>query len=287
MVETLMKDTKSFVRYLLAPMLAVAMVNSLSAQTQGYANVAKITGSVRYSTGNNVWVPLEKVGTKLRPGTVIQTAANSSVDLVLGVGEPSTTPASYNPYAGASPSGGQSYQPSASQNMVRVFQNSILGIDKLASTETGAGPETETQLDLRKGNIMGNVKKLSEGSKYEVKLPNGVAGVKGATYYLSADGVVRVLEGSVVIAYVGADGTVATQVVGAGQQFTGATGQVSQMSDADLNAMSKMAKELKVTSKQAATTFVLDQTIYFVSPSAGHNGVPAATAPVAGGGGGN
>ena len=57
------------------------------------------------------------------------------------------------------------------------MENSALGIDKLTSMDTGSDSVTETQLDLKAGHIMGSVKKLSAASKYEVKIPNGVAGI--------------------------------------------------------------------------------------------------------------
>jgi len=266
-----MKETKSFVKCLLASGLALAMVSSLAAQevTQVYAKVAHIKGSARYTTGNNVWLPL-KAGAKLKPGTVVQTAAESSVDLVLGDASDATvSPIVYNP---PSIGAGAAYHPGAAQNTVRIFQNSILGIDKLTSMETGAGAETETQLDLRQGNIMGSVKKMSGLSKYEVKLPNGVAGIKGTIYSLSADGVVRVLDGSVVIAYVGADGTVVTQVVNSGQQFDARSGQVAPIPESSLNQMTKMSKEMRIAPSVAPTFFVYDHTIYFVSPTQGQLG---------------
>jgi len=56
------------------------------------------------------------------------------------------------------------YQPAAEQNMVRIWENSRLGLDKLTSTETGANVVTETQLDLQAGHIFGSVKKMSAAS---------------------------------------------------------------------------------------------------------------------------
>jgi hypothetical protein len=63
------------------------------------------------------------------------------------------------------------------------------------------------------------VKKMSAASKYEVKIPNGVAGIRGTVYDISAEGVVKVLSGSVVLAYVGPDGTVVTQLIMGLQEF--------------------------------------------------------------------
>ena len=106
-----------------------------------------------------------------------------------------------------------SYQPSSEQNMVRIWENTLLGVDKLTETHTGADVVTETQLDLKAGRITGTVKKMSAASKYEVKIPNGVAGIRGTVYDISAEGVIKVLSGSVVLAYVGPDGAPVTQVI--------------------------------------------------------------------------
>jgi hypothetical protein len=156
--------------------------------------------------------------------------------------------------------------------MVRLFENSVLAIDKLSSTTTGADVVTETQLDLQRGRMFGNVKKMSGASKYEVKMPNGVAGVRGTVYSLNAQGVVQVVVGSVVIAYVGADGNVVTQVVMGGQQFDTRTGQISPIPDADQKALMAITKEMRIGPKAAPTTFTVDHTIYYVSPTSGISG---------------
>src|SRR5438445_5707637 len=222
-----MKRIQDVFQRLAVCVLAISMVTSVAAQTAtpGTAKVVRIKGPARYTTGNNVWLPL-KTGALLKPGTLIQTSTErgSFVDLVLGDGEvPIARPA----MAGEVRS--RSYTPNADQNIVRLFENTVLKVDALTSMETGAGIVSETQLDLQRGRIFGNVKKMSAASRYEVKLPNGVAGIRGTIYTLSAVGVVQVLVGSVVIAYVGAVGNVVTQVVMGGQHFDTRTGQVTPL----------------------------------------------------------
>jgi len=156
--------------------LTLAMVSPLAAQdnNRGTAKVVRKKGGARYTTGNNVWLPLE-VGAVVRPGTLIQTSSEkgSYLDLVLGDGAaPIARPAV------AMPSDGRSYTPNAEQNIVRLFDNTMLQVDKLSSMETGADVVSDTQLDLQRGRIFGNVKKMSAASRYEVKLPNGVAGIR-------------------------------------------------------------------------------------------------------------
>ena len=255
-----MKETRSLLNSLVICGVALAMASTLAAQTvnQGGAKVVRIKGAARYSTGNNVWEPL-KVGTVIRPGTVIQTAAKSSVDFGLDdAAAPVARP--------ASPTDSLAYQPAAEQNMVRIFENTLVGLDKLTITETGADVVTETQLDLKAGHIFGMVKKMSAASKYEVKIPNGVAGIRGTTYDISAEGLIKVSVGSVVLAYVGPDGTVMTQVIMGSQQFDARTGVLSPLPDLDKTGMGRLSRQLFAGLTPAPTSVVADKTLSFVSP---------------------
>jgi hypothetical protein len=243
----------------------LAMAGSLAAQdaTQGAVKIVRIKGQARFSTSGGVFQPL-KAGMVLHAGAIIQTASGSFVDIVMG---DVSTPVPRQIMGDA-----KSYQPMADQNIVRMHENAVLAVDKLTATETGAGAVTEIQLDLQRGSIFGNTKKLSAGSKYEIKLPNGVAGIRGTIYNLSSDGVVQVLVGSVVMAYVGPDGNVVTQVVMGGQQFDARTGQITSIPNFDQKTMVKEAKETRVGPNTPPTTFTVDQTIYYVSPTQGQNG---------------
>jgi hypothetical protein len=118
---------------------------------------------------------------------------------------------------------------------------------------------TETQLDLKAGHIFGTVKKMSAASKYEVKIPNGVAGIRGTTYDISAEGVIKVLAGSVVLAYVGPDGTVVTQVIMGSQQFDARTGVLSQISSADKTTMQGVVRQLPIPVPASATSRIIDK----------------------------
>jgi len=115
-----------------------------------------------------------KVGTVLGPGATIKTGSGSSVDLFLG----------------------------KTAGTVRMAENTTLSIDKLTLTDTGADTAVEVQLGLTDGTILGNVNKLSAASRYEIKLPNGVAGIRGTRYRMSANSVISVLDGTVVFVYV-------------------------------------------------------------------------------------
>ncbi len=231
-----MKETRSLLNRLLACGVALAMVSTLAAQTvnQGVAKVVRLTGAARYATGSNAG-KLLKVGDIIKPGSVIQTADKSRVDLVLGDGSA--------PVASPAPGEGLSYQPSVEQNLVRMWENTLLGIDKLSVTQTGADEVSDTQLDLKAGHIFGMVKKLSAASKYEVKIPNGVAGIRGTVFDISAEGVVKVLSGSVVLAYVGPDGTVVTQVIMGLQQFDAPSNALKPLPDREKTGMEQTRRD--------------------------------------------
>src|SRR6266404_675409 len=258
--ENYMKTIRSLRNGLIVCGVALAMAATLSAQnvTQSKAKVVRIKGYARFSVGNNVWQPL-KAGEILRAGTVIQTGVEkgSFVDLVLGDVDAPVSSASGG--AAATPVISRSfYQPTAEQNTVRVWENSLLGIDKLTSMETGAGPVTETQLDLKAGRIFGNVKKMSAASRYEVKIPNGVAGIRGTIYDITAEGVIRVAAGSVVLSFVGADGNPVLQEVPAGQEFDARTLKMSPLPASEQDMMLKLPRGIIETEGPPTVNVVPD-----------------------------
>ena len=257
-----MKQTARLMNWLVAGAVALAMVTSVSAKERS-GKVVRVKGAARYSTGNSVWQPV-RVGTVVKSGHLIQTAASSTVDIILDVGD--LMPAR------AVAGNVDAYQPKAEQDVIRVQEDSVLAIEKLSSTDTGSDRVTETQLDLRSGKIFGTVKKLSATSRYEIKLPSGVAGVRGTIYTISADGVVQVLVGSVVISWIAPDGTPMTQTVNGGYQFDVRTGLLTPIPDYDQKEMVKAAKANRIGPNTPPQSFTEDHTIYFVSPVQGHNG---------------
>jgi hypothetical protein len=234
------------------------MVSTLAAQPadQGGAKVVRLKGGVRYKIGNNDWQPL-KLGDVLRSGAVIQTAANSRVDLVMGDASA--------PVARPVPSDMISYQPTAEQNVVRIWENTLLGVDKLTETHTGADVVTETHLNLKAGHITGSVKKMSAMSKYEIQMPNGVAAIRGTVYDITAEGLIKVLSGSVVLAYVGPDGSVVTQVINGGQQFDARTGTLSSLPETDRTGMRNIISQLRVTAV-TPTPVSANASLQYISP---------------------
>jgi hypothetical protein len=195
--------------------LAVATVAFSAAAAPQSARVINMHGLARYSTGNNVWVPVS-VGTVLKPGAMVQTASESSVDVLLS-GEAAAKP---------SPIINQNsdiYRPSteALQTVVRLRDNTLLAIDKLTAEQTGVDTVSDTQLDLRAGRAFVNVKKTSAASRFEIKLPNGVAGIRGSVGEFAAGGFITMYSGSTVVTYMNPSNPTETitKVINAGQQY--------------------------------------------------------------------
>jgi hypothetical protein len=161
-------------------LLAVTLwAGSLAAQTQpGKAVVRSISGTATYATDGATFLPL-KVGTVLPPGSTVKTAGASTVDLFLG----------------------------NSAGVIRVIENSTLAVDKLNITDTGADSVVDVQLNLPAGTMLFNVNKLSAASKYEIKVPNGVAGIRGTKGRCSANSYIVLLDGTLIFVYVPPGGT--------------------------------------------------------------------------------
>jgi hypothetical protein len=169
----------------------LSFIASVQAQTkEGTAKVQALLGSAQYSEQGGPWQPLS-VGKVLRAGTIIKTAAGSTVDLYLDQNGP----------------------------VVRITAETTLGLDTLLYEQTGADMVIDTKLNLTSGRILGKVKKTAAASKYEVKVPTGTVGIRGTDYDISASGIVYVREGSVVVHYRTPSGKIFDVIVQAGEYF--------------------------------------------------------------------
>lgn len=212
--------------------VVLTLAGSAGAQTLKpcMVTVVRIQGHARYSLGDNVWHPL-LVGKVLKSGAIIQTADNSFVDVVFS-GNPILMPqagptATTIAYA-ADPNvrGLVSAKPMVQQNVIRLWSNTVLAVDKLTQFDTGVDTVSDTELDLRAGRIFFNIKKISASSKFLIKIPNGVAGIRGSYGFLDASGHMSMGGGSAVISVIGPNGKPITEVINAGSQFNPVGGQV-------------------------------------------------------------
>lgn len=159
----------------------------------GTAEVRTAGEGARYSTTANVWVPLKK-GDKLPDGATVA-SSSTYVDLALN------------------------------NSVVRVQPNTTVRLDKLAGGTVSGVKIVDTQLNLVDGRVTANIRKLAAGARYEVKTPNGVAGIRGTkidirTYLIDGKRITiySVVEGTLDVAETTPSG-VKTAVVNAGESF--------------------------------------------------------------------
>jgi len=268
----LMKTQTRFSRYFGLSIALGIMVLTLTVQAAqiGSIRVINLHGAARYSNGGSVWMPLS-AGMVLKPGAVIQTASESWVDLALANSAANNRPTPIiNKGFGAGNMEGDSQ--GSSQNVVRLRENTLLAIDKLTSEQTGADIVTDTQLDLRAGTIFGYVKKTSAASRYEIKLPNGVAGIRGTLYSISATGVITVYSGSVVVTFFNPENPkeTITRAINAGEQYDTNRDTKQMVPAGGMQSATKQASEMSQAAGEtyytAPTQFTADHTEVFVSP---------------------
>jgi len=152
------------------------------------ANVLGLAGDARYSAGGGSFTPLS-IGTKLREGDVIKTGAGSHVDIDLG----------------------------DNVGLVQVAPHSTCAVRTMTTTQTGADTVTETDLDLKEGAVFFKVNKLAKASRFEITTPKGIAGIRGTSGSMTADGQLTVGEGMAGAAFPNAAGSVDTFIVNGGE----------------------------------------------------------------------
>jgi hypothetical protein len=280
-----MKLANKTLTWFVAGVVSLALVASAEAQNvkQRTGKVVRIKGAARYSTGNNIWQPL-KVGAILKSGYIVQTAKDSYADVVLN--EESSAPAasvsvpkkaSSSPSATPPPTPTSAAARSVDQDVVRVLDDTVLSFDRLSAVETGADRVTETELDLRTGAIFGAVKKQAAASRFEIKIPNGVAGIRGTYFYASAKGFFSCISGSLVSAYTNPDATPGAQVVGGGYQFNCLTRELTPIATSFLYELNLLVDDLSGLTRKGGTggggvrslliERDVDQTVHWVSRS--------------------
>lgn len=252
--------------------------------------VVNVEGQARYSVDGHTWHPLVP-GKILREGAVIETAAGSSCDMVLSgspvpFAEKISTPINASSLAIAPDPqirGFEASKPMAEQNVIRMSEDSMLAIDKLTVVDTGADTVSDTELDLRAGKIFTNVKKMSASSQYIIKLPNGVAGIRGSGGELGADGSAEWLHGEIVISFLGSNGQPHVVVVHGGFEYNPQTGQILHLPRRALLALERFGAYASTLFAQVYP-LARDLTWVYISPTQGARTQPAVTPPGEGGG---
>jgi hypothetical protein len=139
-----------------ALVLALAGAAFLHAAEEGRkdakATVRSIHGTVQY-LDNGSWLPV-KPNMKFDAGITIRTGPDGTADI------------SVNGTASA----------------VRLTNNTVLQITTMTYVGSAREGDTTTMLNLETGTIVGNVKKISASSRYEIITPHGVAGIRGTDF---------------------------------------------------------------------------------------------------------
>jgi len=269
-----------FTATLCGVLFGMAVKVSADTGNTGYATVVRVDGPVSYSLGDDKWIPL--VGGKILPvGSTIRTGDSGTVDIVLGkdIDLPQNSwqgrwePSHVAPAPDSSVRGLESYRPAAEQNVVRLSPNTTLKIDKLSVIDTGADTVSDTELDLKKGKIYANVKKLNGASQYLVKLPSGIAGVRGTQFSIDDNGVTSVYHstgGGVVLTLVPPSGMPKTTVIGAGFSYDPNSGTLIILPGSEATFMERLFAALQTV--YSPVSFVeQDGTYFYISPT--HGGV--------------
>jgi len=238
--------------------------------------VVRIAGEARYSLGDGKWHPLV-AGKILTAGAIIQTGHDATVDIILGkkilMPQAEPTPDRVSLAADSDVRGYVSYKPSAEQNAVRLTSDTMLAIDKLTVSDTGVDTVSDTELDLQNGRIFYSVKKLSPESKYLIKFPNGIAGVRGSQGFMTvingALGPCGALVHPLWITVTSPGMPPNTIVVDQGNEYDPGTGQQPAPMSPELLSLLKDIAIAAGSSYYELVAYSADHITIFVSPTTG------------------
>ena len=273
-------------------LLGVASNVSAQPVKSGYVTVVRVEGVVAYSLGDDVWHPLVP-GKYLPPGSSIRTGHNGVVDVVLGhaleMPQATWAPKRISLAADWPVRGWVSYKPTAEQNAVRLTPETLLTIDKLNITDTGADTVGDTELNLKKGKIFASVKKLSAASQYLVKTPTSIAGVRGTQFSIALNdaGTIKSIEvyktkndDGLVLSLTLPEGIIKTWIIDQGQSFDPATGHLSPIPPSLISTLREIFDALR-TPYIGSVSFDFDRTQGYVS---NNHGGPGGSGSGSGGG---
>ena len=116
----------------------------------GKGIVRKIKGAAQYDSGDGQWKPLTK-DTRIVDGATIKTGTNAMVDISLGI----------------------------NGTVLRVAPETTVKFEKMDFRGSGENAVIRTLLALEEGRILGSAILIGHESRYEIKTPTGVSGLRG------------------------------------------------------------------------------------------------------------
>lgn len=262
--------------------LVLIFATGASAQDikQGVATIVRVQGQASYtleSGPNAKWIPLVP-GKMIQAGSTIRTGPGSMVDVVLGkqiqMPQAQGFPDAIGPAPDSLVRGTIDYKPSVEQNVVRLSGGTTLKIDKLTVSDTGVDAVSDTELDLKHGKIFFSVKKLSAASQYFIKIPNGIAGVRGTKGSIDEFGHCWALQHSVWLSMTGPDGLPVTVEVTEGHGFNPQDGQIITLPQDIIDTLRAVGIAVntlyyEITAVTTTSSYGNDKTIVFISPVIG------------------
>lgn len=201
-------------------------INTVQAASPGAAVVKKVVGTATYTDARGGGAIKEN--DILFQGATITTGAGSYVDLDLGV----------------------------NGNALRVEADSTLALNKLEYTKA-ITTVTDTQVEVKKGSAVSNViNKLSKASKYEIKTPAGVAGIRGTV--VRASGIrITCLIGTIQFTPVAGGGVMIT--INGGNAFSPGALAAVKAGAAETGGLAKTATQLTANAAAAQVAQVVQQ----------------------------
>lgn len=157
------------------------------------AQAAEVRGAVRVTDASKQWRPL-RAGAAVGAGHLLQTAMESAADIIVAGG-------------------------GSANARVLMQSDTVIAVQGLPSAAAN-----ELQLDLRLGWLTLTGTPGPESPLCEVRFPKGVAGARGATFNITAEGHVKVMAGTVVVKMLDDQ---PARTVAAGMQFNAQTGEIS------------------------------------------------------------
>ena len=201
-------------------------VNTVQAASPGAAVVKKVVGTATYTDARGGGAIKEN--DILFQGATITTGAGSYVDLDLGV----------------------------NGNALRVEADSTLALNKLEYTKA-ITTVTDTQIEVKKGAAVSNViNKLAKASKYEIKTPAGVAGIRGTVV---RSGVVRITCLIGTIQFVPQVGGGVAIIINGGNAFSPGALAAVKAGAAETTGLAKTATQLTANAAAGQVAQVVQQ----------------------------
>ena len=181
-----MKNYKFLFAAVLSGSMMLLNLVALADDHAGVVTVVRVQGTAAYSLdGGTTWTPA-LVGKSLPAGSLIRSDDKSIVDILVGQNLADVNVRILKNDTTRDPAG--NILPQREVNMIRLRPDTTFGIDKLTVPDGDPSDVSGAEFNLKKGSIFASVRKVSPSSEYFIKIPNGVAAVRGTQFQLSSDG---------------------------------------------------------------------------------------------------